>query len=135
MLETFGHWDCSWTSRLRGCSTTSLVYDTQPSLGNGLSAHLRSWNDDWNDVHDRRNGRSTHVCRGALYQVGQVGWCRLRNGESLLRHFLGIPTWISGWALYQPSSMDSSLVMSIRFLVYDLPRKPRIGSEKRPYRN
>ena len=66
MLETSCHRPCSWIGWLRGGGAIGPVDDSQPDLGNGLSAHLRCWNDDWDDVHDRGNRSSAYICRRPL---------------------------------------------------------------------
>src|ERR1700739_798800 len=127
MRETSCYRTCTWTRWISGRGASRTLHNSQPGLGVRLSADFWRWNHDGNDVHDRSDRPSPHICRISLRQIESVSLYRIGNGESLLRFIPGVSTRLSWRTLYQQSSMDTE----VSCCLLDLYEQPSYCGEMR----
>ena len=93
----------------RSCGLTGLVYYSQSDLGNGISAHLRRWNNDWNDVHDCSHCVTSGLRGRSLFGTKPLSRSGFRHGQSLFRVVSRISARSCRWTIHKPPPMDPAI--------------------------
>ena len=118
MRPAAGNRPGAWARGIRGRGLTGLVYDSQPCLGNGISAHLRRWNNDWDDVHDCSHCFTSGLCRRSLFRTQPLSRSGFRYGQSLFRIISRVSIRFCRWTVHKPPPMDPAIADGPKTLAF-----------------